>query len=126
MRFSLQTLLTLVAIAAILSAAARSWPHAVILIIGILPAPFLTFRFMLKALSRRKIGMLLPLTSMIAWLAFYVVGIGPCLVLIIKGYITMPIFDRVYRPLFWACEDTILRDLLHWYIRLWWEAFTVG
>lgn len=122
-QFRLRSIFLLILSAAVLSALYRVAAQLDVLVLGTAPAIWTTTAAIRARRQRRRVPLPVWIVSGPAWLAAYVVSVGP-VILVVKQ------FDRtmigflgyifwIYLPIEWLHKHTPLRSLLDWYVSFW-------
>ena len=120
-QFSLRAMFLLTLSTAALAAIGRVAAQLDVLVVGVASAIWST-RGVVRIWRRtRAVSALSLLMMALSWSMFYVVSIGPAILIAESFAWTKPAIKTLYGPLDWAFVNTPLRDALGWYVVFWHE-----
>lgn len=118
-QFRLRSIFLLILSAAVLSALYRVAAQLDILVLGTAPAIWTTTAAIQARRQHRRVSVSVWILSVPAWLAAYVVSVGPAILIVEQFEWAFGFLSYVFRPLDWCGHYTPLRSLLSWYASFW-------
>ena len=119
-QFNLRSIFLLTLSAGALSALYRVAAQLDVLALGTAAAVWSTYGAIRARRRVHRVSVSAWVTLASSWAAFYIVSVGPAIVIVHRFPQIEGMFDAVYFPLNWLFDHTRFRAPLEWYAAFWW------